>query len=1210
MKEIPIKNISLRLPSDTGYTHLVFTDDAGGQRLGRVIPFPVDTSCLETLLRLAETGDGIVVPDGFSPIPDGTFCLSLPLRNSLPATGELSPKDLLEPLRSLQGLGLNHLSMDQCSWVLDAESRPALIYWGDGLFRTSAWAPPEVRAGGFPGLLSDLYMAAEAALCRRWHGGRPEMLKALLHGEYTVRLEAAAQLGFTLPEPPRMPFKGEIPGLSLLTGGDWQTRDALLNRLVADSSAKGWACRVLRRAAGEQGRPLPDVPPGTVTTTPGQLLSNAFHRRPGMEKLLVISDLCPVQHDLAALIEKMGRVIPSGLHIIVSTSEDMTVEGAEVFALEGESSQAVDIPLSGALGNRDFCCAGPSWYGPRCRISTCDLQENDPIELPDKTLFGEGAWLHTVYAAGKQKSPEKAESLLRLGRYAEALETVPVSAPWLRGEILMALGRYGEAVKLLRNGDPLLLSRALKGTGRIREALGVLEGSGEPAHLPELAELYDLSGEPAKALPLLINSLGSTTGTVRTEILCALRNLETRLGMYADALEHAEMAIRMSRDVSSIPLVVESLQSRGRTLIVLGRWADAEEDFNTAVSLHDENALFTKRPPHIDLFDLQLRMGNIARARSTFKKLEKLLAGGGVPGGQMLSMLKAYRGALLGEGEGAISHALKAEELASRHGMELYGGISTLYAGRLYLQAGKRERGLNLLERARARGHVLGDRHLELLAEIELLLSGMVQGPSPVRPGTYSGELTEERLILRIIEDSEADGSFSELLDLPSPLTACRLADICGFPESPVLRKRLLKARELIAEQLSPGERKNYLAAFVSEWAPSGDPVLLSQEGERTLNLISRWMYEYGEGMADLDSLASSLGLESITLHEVKGAVRVPGGWPMYLKGENAPRLAPLLSAASVLTACLPGNKDAARSTAEDETDILGSSEAIRGVRYHIRRFAGERVPVLITGETGTGKELCARAIHRMGPGSRGGFVPVDCGAIPENLLESELFGAAAGAYTGIAYSRNGLLQEADGGTLFLDEIGNLPLHMQVKLLRVLDTGTFRKLGENRERKVNMRVIAATNSVLEERIQNGSFRSDLYYRLAVVRIHIPPLRERIEDIEPLAVHFSGSMLTPGALDILRQHSWPGNVRELQNVIRRAALASSGGMIRSCHITPSEAAGETMKTKTLQRAIADHVQRTVAAAGGNRSLAARILDCDPKTVRKYLREEDS
>ncbi len=136
--------------------------------------------------------------------------------------------------------------------------------------------------------------------------------------------------------------------------------------------------------------------------------------------------------------------------------------------------------------------------------------------------------------------------------------------------------------------------------------------------------------------------------------------------------------------------------------------------------------------------------------------------------------------------------------------------------------------------------------------------------------------------------------------------------------------------------------------------------------------------------MADLGSLASSLGLESITLQEKKGSVRVPGEWPMYLKGENAQRLAPLLSAAAVLTACFPGNKEVPGNITEDETNILGSSEAIRSVRYHIRRFAEETVPVLITGETGTGKELCARAIHRMGRRSSGSFVPVDCGAIPE----------------------------------------------------------------------------------------------------------------------------------------------------------------------------------------------------------------------------------
>jgi DNA-binding NtrC family response regulator len=208
---------------------------------------------------------------------------------------------------------------------------------------------------------------------------------------------------------------------------------------------------------------------------------------------------------------------------------------------------------------------------------------------------------------------------------------------------------------------------------------------------------------------------------------------------------------------------------------------------------------------------------------------------------------------------------------------------------------------------------------------------------------------------------------------------------------------------------------------------------------------------------------------------------------------------------------------------------------------------------VLICGETGTGKELVARALHQQS-GRRGGFVPVNCGSIPRELVESELFGHERGAFTGAAARRHGLFQEADGGTLFLDEIGELPAALQPRLLRVLETGVVRPVGADREVRVDVRVLAATHVDLREAVNVGRFRRDLYYRLAAAVVATPPLRARREDIGPLARRIldeepGACRLSEGALRALEAHSWPGNVRELRNVLRRAA-ALHGSLLQA------------------------------------------------------------
>ena len=245
-------------------------------------------------------------------------------------------------------------------------------------------------------------------------------------------------------------------------------------------------------------------------------------------------------------------------------------------------------------------------------------------------------------------------------------------------------------------------------------------------------------------------------------------------------------------------------------------------------------------------------------------------------------------------------------------------------------------------------------------------------------------------------------------------------------------------------------------------------------------------------------------------------------------------------------------------------SNIVGVSAAMQEIFRVVERVANSSATVLITGESGTGKELIARALHTQSGRSAGPFVAINCGAIPSELLESELFGYEKGAFTGAHQSKKGLVEQADGGTLFLDEISELLARLQVKLLRMLQEREVQRVGGDRTIKVDVRVIAATNADLTQRITAGEFRSDLYYRLNVVSLRIPTLRERVDDILPLAHHFlrkhdsSGRLsgVDPVAAQVLRSYGWPGNVRELENVIERATLLAKGDEITVADL-PSE-----------------------------------------------------
>ena len=301
--------------------------------------------------------------------------------------------------------------------------------------------------------------------------------------------------------------------------------------------------------------------------------------------------------------------------------------------------------------------------------------------------------------------------------------------------------------------------------------------------------------------------------------------------------------------------------------------------------------------------------------------------------------------------------------------------------------------------------------------------------------------------------------------------------------------------------------------------------------------------------------------------------------------------------------------------------ELLGSCPGMQEVYRQIEKVAPTDLSVLVVGETGTGKELVARELHRRSPRATGPFVAINCGAIPETLLESELFGHVKGAFTGAVATRPGRFQQASGGTLFLDEVGDMPQLLQVKLLRALQDRTVQKVGDHREEAVDIRVIAATHRTLEEEVKRGAFREDLYYRLATLTLRVPPLRERGEDVAVLARGFLATFaetyrtaargFTSAALAAIRRHSWPGNVRELENRIKKAVVLSDGPLVRAEDLDfPPE---ELPPLTPLQEAKDEFERRYVLEAlkrhGGNRARTARALGVDPRTIFRLLERMD-
>jgi two-component system response regulator AtoC len=310
--------------------------------------------------------------------------------------------------------------------------------------------------------------------------------------------------------------------------------------------------------------------------------------------------------------------------------------------------------------------------------------------------------------------------------------------------------------------------------------------------------------------------------------------------------------------------------------------------------------------------------------------------------------------------------------------------------------------------------------------------------------------------------------------------------------------------------------------------------------------------------------------------------------------------------------------------------NFVGSSPVLQEMLRQVRKVAPTKTSVLVTGESGTGKELVARAIHDLSPRAAMPFVAVNCGAIPAELLESELFGHVRGAFTDASRDKKGLAAEADGGTLFLDEIGELPLVLQVKLLRFLEDEQVRRVGDTRSEKVDVRVVAATARDLARAVKDGQFREDLFYRLNVLNVRLPALRERTDDIRALVDHFLGKYrrlrpdapldgVSPAALEALRAHRWPGNVRELEHAVERAVVLADGPLLQEGDLpdevraspdpgTSATASGSDLSLKRAFRSIEEQfIRAALERTRGNRTRAAELLDLSYRALLYKIKE---
>lgn len=350
------------------------------------------------------------------------------------------------------------------------------------------------------------------------------------------------------------------------------------------------------------------------------------------------------------------------------------------------------------------------------------------------------------------------------------------------------------------------------------------------------------------------------------------------------------------------------------------------------------------------------------------------------------------------------------------------------------------------------------------------------------------------------------------------------------------------------------------------------------------------------------------------------------GAFDYITKGDDNNKIIPLLNKASekVLLAKRVAQLEKQLGKKHSFESIIGKSKIFNTSIEAAKKVAASEASVLLTGETGTGKEVFAQAIHNASPRNKHSFVAVNCSAFSKELLENELFGHKAGAFTGAIKDTKGIFEEANNGTVFLDEIGEMPLDLQAKLLRVLETGEFLKVGDSKATKVNVRIVAATNRNLQREVEAGNFREDLFYRIAVFQISLPPLRERIVDIEELATHFLHTFvhktnkkitaISKPYLEALKQHSWKGNIRELKNIIERSVILTDDTEltvdslpVELQHINTSATKEKILSAFDLASAEKIHIQKVLNYTNGNKTETAKLLNIALTTLYRKLDE---
>jgi len=573
---------------------------------------------------------------------------------------------------------------------------------------------------------------------------------------------------------------------------------------------------------------------------------------------------------------------------------------------------------------------------------------------------------------------------------------------------------------------------------------------------------------------------------------------------------------------------------------------------------------------------------------------------------------------------------LDSPDLAEHHAQIIFDGRD------FSLEEGDRQAEILINGKKKRRGRLChGDRLT--LGSAQLAFSMFADATSSTfhdggdhqqRRAGASSELQSLRKLQSFSEKLMHKGSIDELLDtMLDDILELTGADkgviLLTLPDQPDSAEKKIAVRALrnVSRESITDERGGVSDSIVRTVLSTAKPVIVS-------DALADTTFGKSESVVALQ-LSSVMCAPMLSQGEVIGALYVGNDRVKHLF--ERPQLdmltifgsqASLILQNAMLLSALRADKEKLAKELSDKRfgEIIGSCPSMIEVFRKLQKVATTDISVLITGETGTGKELIARELHRRSPRASGPFVTINCGAIPENLIESELFGHVRGAFTGAVANRAGKFQLANGGTLFLDEIGELPQNLQVKLLRALQERVVLRVGDSRPEKVDIRVVAATNKVLEDEIKRGTFREDLYYRLNVVNILLPPLRDRGEDVIIIAKALLGKYteemksavraLSPGALTAIRKFPWPGNIRQLENRLKKALVLCDKTMLAAedLDLGPEALDPIVPLEKAKEEFQRDYVLKILERNNGNRTQTARDLGVDPRTIFRYLEKE--